>query len=126
VLQSLATAACRFRNVLHTTDLAQKYNDEDMRHLIKYWKSKEVTSPAMVEYVSKYVLDHCGGHVYQVLASMEYIFTDPEAIKSVVALTAAAQHSSEGLAGVRLKRGTVEATVTESAVCGVLYENTVR
>jgi hypothetical protein len=28
--------------------------------VIEYWKSKEVTSPAMVEYVSNYVLDHCG------------------------------------------------------------------
>jgi hypothetical protein len=38
----------------------------------------------MVEFnVSKYVLDHCGGHVCPVLASMEYIFTDPEAIKNL-------------------------------------------
>jgi hypothetical protein len=75
--------ACRFTKVLHTTDLALKYDDEDMRHLIEYWMSKEVTRPAMVEYVSEYVLGHCGGHVYPLLASMEYIFTDPEAIKAL-------------------------------------------
>jgi hypothetical protein len=38
--------------------------------------------------------------------------------KSVVALPAAAQHSGESHAGVRLNRGTVKATATGSAVRG--------
>jgi hypothetical protein len=47
--------------------------------LIEYWKKHEVVvknevTPAMVDYVSCYLLEYCGGHAYPVLAFMEHFF----------------------------------------------------
>jgi len=68
-----------FRKILRTSDLVLKESDEDVLDLIEYWKGKEVASPEMVVHVSIFLLNHCGGHVYPVLAFMEYVFTHPEA-----------------------------------------------
>jgi hypothetical protein len=71
----------QFRAVLRSPDLILKDKDEDVRELIKHWKRQNVTSPETVEYVSKFLLDHCGGHVYPVLAFMEHFFTNDETKK---------------------------------------------
>ena len=70
-----------FRDILHTTDLVLRVNDEDVVGLIEHWQSKDVATLQMVMYVSQILLNHCGGHVYPVLAFMEYFFTDSEAQK---------------------------------------------
>mmetsp|Transcript_7687 Transcript_7687/g.10898 ORF Transcript_7687/g.10898 Transcript_7687/m.10898 type:complete len:469 (-) Transcript_7687:113-1519(-) len=70
---------CNFRKKLHTSDLVLREGDQDVLDLIAHWKTKEVASPEMVVHVSMFLLNHCGGHVYPVLAFMEYVFTHPEA-----------------------------------------------
>ena len=70
-----------FRKVFRTTDLVLRESDEDVLELIEHWKSKGVASPEMVVFVSFFLLDYCGGHVYPTLAFMEYFFTNPEAEK---------------------------------------------
>jgi len=70
---------CNFRKKLHTSDLVLREGDQDVLDLIAHWKTKEVASPEMVVHVSIFLLNHCGGHVYPVLAFMEYVFTHPEA-----------------------------------------------
>jgi hypothetical protein len=65
-----------FRGLLRSYDLVLRKDDEDVRALIEHWKThkaNEVT-PAMVVYVSRFLLDYCGGHTYPVLAFMEHIF----------------------------------------------------
>ena len=54
-------------------------DDKDVLALIEFWKKHEVVvkngvTPAMVDYVSCYLLEHCGGHVCPVLAFMEHFF----------------------------------------------------
>mmetsp|Transcript_14143 Transcript_14143/g.19299 ORF Transcript_14143/g.19299 Transcript_14143/m.19299 type:complete len:231 (-) Transcript_14143:1359-2051(-) len=70
---------CNFRKKLHTSDLVLREGDQDVLDLIAHWKTKEVASPEMVVHVSMFLLNYCGGHVYPVLAFMEYFFTHPEA-----------------------------------------------
>ena len=70
-----------FRKVLRTSDLVLKASDEDVCGLIKHWKTKRVATDEMVDHVSEFLLGHCGGHVYPVLAFMEYFFTNSEATK---------------------------------------------
>ena len=75
----------RFRTVLCTSSLVLKEGDEDVVELIRHWKAiaKDI-SPDMVEYVSKFLLSHCGGHVYPVLAFMEHFFTNDAAKKFLI------------------------------------------
>jgi hypothetical protein len=66
-----------FKKVFSTMDLVLKESDEDVRELIDHWKSKEVASDEVIDYVSQCLLAHCGGHVFPVLAFMEHFFHDP-------------------------------------------------
>ena len=71
-----------FKTVLRTPTLILKESDEDVIALIEYWKGFATnTSPEMVDFVCRFLLNHCGGHVYPVLAFMEHYFTNDEAKK---------------------------------------------
>lgn len=72
-----SNVTCYFRTVLLTSDLVLNGDDEDIRRLIEHWKDvagKNGITPEMVEHVSSFLLEHCGGHVYPVLAFMEHFF----------------------------------------------------
>jgi len=71
-----------FRTMLRSSALILKENDEDVLDLIEYWKGFATnTSPDMVDFACRFLLNHCGGHVYPVLAFMEHYFTNDEAKK---------------------------------------------
>jgi hypothetical protein len=76
----------QFKCVLTGFDLSLSEDDEDVRALIEHWKSstKEVITADMVEYVSKFLLSYCGGHVFPVLAFMEHFFTNGQAQRLLV------------------------------------------
>jgi hypothetical protein len=77
----VATGNAQFRRTFRTHELVLKQNDDDVRELIEHWKTvnEGVVSSKMVEYVSTFLLNYCGGHVYPVLALMQHFFTDKEA-----------------------------------------------
>jgi hypothetical protein len=66
----------QFRSTFQTSDLVLKESDDDVHELIEHWKTvnEGVVSSEMVEYVSTFLLNYCGGHVYPVLALMEHFF----------------------------------------------------
>lgn len=68
-----------FRKVLQTSDLVLREEDDDVHTLIAHWQDKHESNPQIVEYVCKYLLHHCGGHVFPILAIMEHFFTNSEA-----------------------------------------------
>jgi hypothetical protein len=82
VLLPIETTA-QFRHTLKTSDLVLKESDDDVRALIEHWKTDNegVVSSKMVEYVSMFLLNYCGGHVYPVLALMEHFFA-PDGAKA--------------------------------------------
>jgi hypothetical protein len=66
-----------FQTVLRTSDLVLRRSDDDVDGLVDYWKVvAQDIDPVMVEFVCEHLLVYCGGHVYPVLAMMEYFFTD--------------------------------------------------
>lgn len=79
-------STAQFKCVLTGLDLSLSEDDEDVRALIEHWKSstKEVITADMVEYVSKFLLNYCGGHVFPVLALMEHFFTNGQAQRLLV------------------------------------------
>jgi hypothetical protein len=75
-------AAHTFRTILDASDLVLRRDAGDVIKLIEHWKSiADDIEPAMIDFVSEFLLTYCGGHVYPVLAFMEYFFTDGEARK---------------------------------------------
>jgi hypothetical protein len=74
-------STAQFRYTFQTSDLVLKESDDDVHELIEHWKTvnEGVVSSKMVEYVSTFLLNYCGGHVYPVLALMQHFFTDKEA-----------------------------------------------
>ena len=79
------TAASNFRFILGFHNLTLKAEDEDFLAIVRHWKSLNVgISPQMVDFVSKLLLNYCGGHVYSVLAFMEHFFSTDEGRKALV------------------------------------------
>jgi hypothetical protein len=71
--------AAVFKTVFQGGDLMLQKDDDDLLALIEYWKKHEVVvknevTPAMVDYVTEFLLDYCGGHTYPILAFMEHFF----------------------------------------------------
>ena len=70
-------STAQFSGALRTNDLVLKESDDDVCELIEHWKTinEGVVSSEMVEYVSIFLLNYCGGHVYPILELMQHFFT---------------------------------------------------
>lgn len=64
-----------FKSVLRMTDLMLKEEDEDFQELVQYCVGLKATTPELTQTICKYLLKHCGGHVFPTLAFIEHFFT---------------------------------------------------
>ena len=68
-----------FKVVIGSSSLVLMETDTDFQSLVDHCQNLNVTTTLMTSFVCKYLLKHCGGHVFPVLKFIEHFFKVPEA-----------------------------------------------